>query len=98
MSTHSLQLLGFPGNYDQGTLPYGPRACIAIKSSSEVSWRDKVGKEEIHFTVISPECVSVNEFQYEIKRLINELQSIEKQADKFFCKEKDTRISKSSDN
>lgn len=89
MSTHSLQLLDFPGNNDQGALPYGPRAYIAIKASSEKTWHDKTGKKETHFTVISPGCVSVTEFQHEVKRLIKELQTIEKQADKFFRKEMD---------
>jgi hypothetical protein len=82
MSTHSLQLLDFPGNYKKGTLPYGPSAYIALKTHSEVKWRDKTGKKEIDFTVISPRCTCVSEFQYEVKRLIKELQTLNKQADK----------------
>jgi len=96
MSTYSLQLLDFPGNYDQGTLPYGPRAYIAIKTSSQVKWRDKTGKKEVDFTVISPKCVLLSEFQRNVKRLIKELQTIEKQADKFFRKDMDERKSISS--
>lgn len=95
MSTHSLQLLDFPGNYKKGTLPYGPRAFIAIKTFSKVKWRDKTGNNEIDFTVISPECVSVSEFQYEVKRLIKELETLNKQADKFFRREKEKRSSMS---
>lgn len=97
MSTHSLQLLDFPGNYKKGTLPYGPRAFIAIKTCSEVTWRNKTGKKEIDLTVISPECVSVSEFQYEVKRLIKELETLNKQADNFFRGEKKKKSSVSSD-
>ncbi len=96
MSTYSLQLLGFPGNYGSGTPPYGPRAYIAIKSCSKVKWRDKTGKKEIDFTVISPECVSMNEFRHEIERLIKELETIKKQAEKFFHKEAAKKSSMSS--
>jgi len=96
MSTYRLQLLNFPGNYEKGTLPYGPRAFIAIKTYSEVKWHDKTGKKEIDFTVISPECVSVSEFQSEVKRLIKELETLNKQADKFFRREKEKKSSVSS--
>ena len=91
MATYSVQLLNFHGNYEPGTLPYGPRAYVAIKTSSQVRWRKKSGKNETDFTVITPECVSVTEFQYHIKRLIQELQAIDKQADKFFKKDLEKR-------
>jgi hypothetical protein len=93
MSTYSLQLLDFPGSYEKGTMHYGPRAFIALKTSSEVKWRDKTGKKEIEFTVITPECVSVSEFKYNVKRLIKELETINKQADKFFCRDTKKRRS-----
>ena len=96
MSTYRLQLVDFPGNYKKGTLPYGPRAYIAIKPCSKVKWRDKAGKKEIDFTVISPECVSVSEFQYEVERLIKELGTLKKQANKFFHLEMEKRSSMSS--
>lgn len=96
MSTYSLQLLDFPGNYESGALPYGPRAYIAIKTCSKVKWRDKTGKKEIDFTVVSPECVSINEFQHEVERLIKELETIKKQASNFFHKEVTKRSSMSS--
>jgi hypothetical protein len=96
MSTHSLQLLDFPGNYEKGAIPYGPRAFIAIKASSKVKWCDKARKKEIDFTVISPGCVSVSEFQYEVKRLIKELETLNKQADRFFRREKEKKSSMSS--
>jgi len=88
MTTHSLQLLYSPGNYEKG---YGPRARIAIKTSSKVTWRDKTGKKEKDFTVISPECVSELGFQYEVKRLIKELETLSKQAEKSFHKEKEKK-------
>ena len=97
MATYSLQLLDFPGNYERGTLPYGPRGYIAIKTSSQVKSRNKSGKNETGFTVITPECVSATEFQHEIKRLIQELQSIEKQADRFFKKDMEKRKTMSSE-
>lgn len=91
MATYNLQLLKFPGNIEKGTLPFGPRAYVALKASSQIKWTNKNGKNETYFTAITPECVSVNEFKYEINRLIQELQTIEKQADKFFKKEKENR-------
>lgn len=91
MPTYSLQLLDFPGNYEKGTLPYGPRACIALKTHSTVKWRDKTGKKEIDFSVITPDSVTVDEFRYQVKRLIKELETIEKQAEKFFAKDAEKR-------
>lgn len=88
MTTYNLQLLDFPGNHEKGTLPFGPRAYVVLKASSQIKWTNKDGKKETYFPAITPECVSVNEFKYEINRLIKELQTIEKQSDKFFKKEK----------
>ncbi len=96
MSTYNLQLLDFPGNYDQGTLPFGPRAYIAIKASSSVKWCDKDGKNASDYTVISAKCNSMSDFRYQVKQLISELQTIEKQADKFFRKDMDKEKSMSS--
>ncbi len=95
MRTYSLQLLDFSGNYEKGTLPHGPRAYIALKTWSGVKWRDKTGKKEMDFTVITPECVAVAEFRYHVKRLIKELETIDKQAEKFFAKDMEKRRSKS---
>ena len=86
MSTYSLQLLDFPANYEKGTLPYGPRAYIALKACSRVTWHDNADKKEIDFTVITPECITIDEFHYQVRRLIKELETIEKQAQKFFTK------------
>ena len=94
MPTHSLQLLDFPGNYEKGSLPYGPRAYIALKTSSKVTWHGKAGKREIDFTVITPQCVTVNEFRYHVKRLIKELETIDKQAEKFFIRDMERERSK----
>lgn len=88
--------MDFPGNYESGTLPYSPRAYIAIKTCSKVKGLDKTGKKEIGFTAISPEYVSINEFRYEVERLIKELEALKKQADKFFHKEVAKRASMSS--
>ena len=95
MATYNFQLLDFPGNYEKGTLPHGPRAYIALKTSSTVSWRNKTGKKESDFTVITPECVTIDEFRYQVKQLIKELETIDKQAEKFFTKDMEKRRSKS---
>lgn len=87
MPTHSLQLLYCPGNYEKESLPCGPKAHIAIKSCSQTKWRDKTGEKEIDFTVISPECASAIDFQYEVERLTKELETLKKQANKFFHRE-----------
>lgn len=91
MPTYSLQLLDFPGNYEKGTLPYGPRAYIALKTYSTLKWPDKTGKKEIRFNVITPECLTVAEFRDQVKRLMKELETIDKQAEKFFGKDAEKR-------
>ena len=96
MPTYNLQLLDFPGNYDKGTLPHGPRAYIALKTHSTVTWRDKTRKKEIDFTVITSECVTVAEFRHHVKRLMKELETIDKQAEKFFGKDAEKRKATSS--
>ena len=95
MPTYSLQLLDFPGSYEKGTLPHGPRAYIALKTCSGMKWRDKIGKKEIDSTVITPECITIDEFRYHVKRLIKELGIIDKQAERFFTKDIEKRRSKS---
>ncbi|MHB8067223.1 MAG: hypothetical protein ACYDIC_04885 [Desulfobaccales bacterium] len=89
MSTHSLQLLDFPVNYKISPIVIGPRAYIALKTYGTTVWRD--GKKEIEFTTISPECVTPREFEYEVDRLIKELETIKKQRKKFFQKELEKR-------
>ena len=91
MSTFSLQLLDFPGNYEKGTVPYGPRAYVAIKTCSTVTWRNKSGKKEIDFKTISHECLSMTEFEKDVDRLIKELETIKKQAKSFFNKDKEKK-------
>ena len=87
MGTHNLQLLKFPGNNEKETLPFGPRAYVALKVSSQIKWANKNGKNETYLTAITSQCLSVNEFKNEINRLIQELRTIEKQAENFFKKE-----------
>jgi len=95
MTTYSFQLLDFPGSYEKGGFPHGPRAYIALKTWSEVKWRDNTGKKETDFSVITPECATVDEFRYHVKRLIKELETIDKQAEKFFAKDIQKRRSES---
>ena len=96
MPTYNFQLLDFPGNYEKGTLPHGPRAYIALKTHSTVTWCDKVSNKEFDFTVVTPECVTVAEFRHHIKRLMKELETIDKQAEKFFGRDAEMRMAKSS--
>ncbi|MBA7494696.1 hypothetical protein ES702_05273 [subsurface metagenome] len=91
MSTHTLQLLKIPSNYKKGTLPYGPKAYIALKSYGGIELPTKSGKEKTMFSILSPECLALNEIKYEINRLIQELQTIKKQAKGFFQKEDQKR-------
>ena len=94
MSTYYLRLLDFPGNYEKGPYIYGPRAYVAIKASLQEKWKDKSGNKEVDFTVISPDCVSFSEFESEANKLIKELETIKKQAKKFFQKEKERKTYK----
>lgn len=89
MSIHSLQLLEIPGNYKTGTLPYGPRAYIALESYGSIELPNESGKRKVTFHTLSPDCVMLSEIEYEIDRFIRELQTIRKQAKKFFQKEKE---------
>lgn len=84
MSTHSLQLLEIPGNYKKGTLPYNPRAYIALKWHGPIELPSGPEKKKVKFHTLSPECQGFSEIEYEIDRLIQELQTIRKQAKKFF--------------
>jgi hypothetical protein len=84
MSTHYLQLLDFPLDPKYLT---GPRACIALKSYSTLLWADKTGKKKVDFKIISPDCVTFNELQYQADLLIKELETIKRQAKSFFQKE-----------
>ena len=40
METHRLQLLDFPGSYEDG-MPYDARTRIAIKTCSRNTWRNR---------------------------------------------------------
>jgi hypothetical protein len=85
MSTYSLQLLDFPVDYKIKPIVLGPRVYIALKTYGTKVWRK--GNKEIEFTTISPECVTLKEFEYQINRLIEELETIKKQGKIFFEKE-----------
>lgn len=91
MSTHNLKLLKIPSNYKKGTLPYGPRAYIALKSYGGIELPTESGKEKVKSRILSPECLALSEIEYEINRLIGELQTIKKQAKEFFQKEDQKR-------
>jgi len=85
MSTNSLQLFDIPGSYKEGKLPHGPSAYVALKTWS----KPELKNDEDGFIVISSECVTFDEFQYEVDRLIKELETIKKQAKRFFQKDKE---------
>jgi hypothetical protein len=92
MSTYNMKLLKFPGNYGKKGLPYGPQAYVALKASTGITWHTKAGKEKSS-TVFTPECRTVDEFRCEVSRLIKELETIGKQAEKFFAKDTEKRKS-----
>lgn len=72
--THSLDLdFVKPGKTD---LPGPPRAHIYIKSYS---------KSNQDFIFITPDCVSIEELEYEIDRLQKELEDIRKKARRKFA-------------
>lgn len=92
MPTYSLQLLKVPasrGNYKKRTAPHGPRAYIALKVHSTIELSSGSGKKK---HPLSPDCVVFSEVDYQINRLIEELQTIRNQARKFFQKEKDKEL------
>ena len=60
---------------EKGNLPGSPRAHIFVKSHT----RDERG-----LIFITPECVTFNEIDYEIKRLQQELEDIRKRAKEKF--------------
>ena len=82
MSFRYLQLLKFPVNNTEYSLPYTPKAYIAVKASSIV----KAGKGE--FPTISAECRTPREVEEAADELIKELRAIKKLAKSFFEKEK----------
>jgi hypothetical protein len=86
MSTFSLQLLTFPYNEVDA---FGSRVCIALKSYGTMRWGK--GNKENEFKTISPQCVTQAELEYQINRLIKELETIKSQGKKFFKKELDKR-------
>jgi hypothetical protein len=82
MSTYRLQLLDIRGDY---SVPHGPEAYVALKTSSGIS-RGR-GKSKGAFTVLTPQCLSLREFEGNVDNLIEELKTIKKQAKKFFERE-----------
>ena len=86
--TYNLQLLDFSSNYGREALPFRPRAHIALKSYSTITWQDKAVGKEIDFKVITPECVSLSEFNSQIEKLIQELKTIKRQAKDYFSERK----------
>jgi hypothetical protein len=83
--------LSFPDNYGKQPICTGPTAYIAIKHISDtLKWKE--GKKEFEFNTISPECVTLREFDIEVKRLIKELETLKRQGKKFFEEERSKRI------
>ena len=87
MAIHNLQLLTIPGSYKKETLPYGPRACIALESWAITEWPYGPGKKKRQFRTISSDCVTFNEIEGEVDILIQELERIRKQGKGFFKRE-----------
>jgi len=67
----------------------GPRACISLKKYfPQATWID--GKKH---TIISPDCSNFRAFEFEINKLIKELETIKIQAKKYFEKELNKKVS-----
>jgi len=90
MATWNLQLLKFGENYEEELIGPGPRAYIALTHPSDTI-KKKVGKNEIEFKTISPDCATFGELEIEVNRLIKELETIKRQGKKFFEKEREKR-------
>jgi len=89
MSTLSLQMIGFP--FDPKHLA-GPMAVIALKTYSTQTFEIKSGKK-LAFKLLSPDCVTFKELQYQADCLIKELEEIKRKGKTFFEREKE-RIKK----
>jgi hypothetical protein len=87
MATFSLQLLSFPGNYEGKEAPYGCRAWIGLKTYSIKKFPVKRGKDQAAFHLITPDCVTFQELDHEVNRLIKELKTIRTQGKRFFEKD-----------
>lgn len=86
MFTFSLQLISLRGSHgNKNELPYGPRAHICVKGSSEVKYPTKKGI--MPFAALSHECTGFQELEAEADRLVEELRKIKKQGMRFFEKE-----------
>ena len=84
MSTVRLQLLEFSSkDRSRGAMSLGPSAYIALQISSKQKWTD--GHQ---YTVISSEAATYGLFCEQINLLREELTTIERQAKKFFEKDK----------
>jgi len=91
MSTLTLQLLKYPGSYEKGRL-CPPIAYIALKSFKSFEHKElptESGKNKVVHYVISGRCEGPSDIEYEIERLIRELEIIREQGKIFFQKERE---------
>jgi hypothetical protein len=86
MATYGLQLLSFPGKYKGKEAPYGPRAYVALKRPEVEEFAVKGDKEKAEFYLITPDCVAFQEFDAQVNRLIEELETIRKKGKKILRK------------
>ena len=75
MGTHTFKLHTIPGNYGGNDVPHGPRVEIVMKY---------VFRNEDGTICISQECVTPDEFLHEKRRLIKELDEMERQMKRVF--------------
>lgn len=86
MSTLTLELLKYSGNYKKGRF-CPPIAYIALKSAELKELPTESGKEKIMRHIISVRCHGPSDIEYEIERLTRELETIGKQGKSFFQKD-----------
>lgn len=79
--TYSLDLFFLPGKGEEYPVP--PIAQIFIKTHTSGNYEGKAA----NLKFVTPQCVSLVEIEYEIKRLHEELDTILKRARRRFAKE-----------
>ena len=86
MLTDRFELIRFPCNHgNRNELPHGPQAYVCVKFSSKLKYPTKKGNIEL--TALSHQCVTLQELEAEVDRLVEELRQIKRQGMAFFEKE-----------
>jgi hypothetical protein len=85
MKTYRLQFLKVNDGNNDNSIPVEPRCYIGIKNYEKIYLSENGFNKDDKRIVITPECMTVHEFQEEVCNLIEELNTIGKQAEKYFA-------------